>query len=271
MTEIFESAVLGIIQGLTEFLPISSSGHLIVLPQIFGWSGVVSSLSFDVAVHLGSLLALVAFFWKDWIRLTTSFLTAIPKGAKAVVSDSDSKLLILLLIGSIPAAIIGILFKEIIENSFRSVLLVGTTTIIFGILLWLFDTLSSQQRKFFQVGWVDSIVVGVAQAVSLIPGVSRSGITITASRFQKLERGAAVRFSFLLSTPAVLGAGLISVKDFRGADLTIFFSGFIFASISGWLAIKFLLGFVQKNNFNIFVIYRIIFGAFLIAWALLNF
>ncbi|OGY23005.1 MAG: hypothetical protein A2172_03105 [Candidatus Woykebacteria bacterium RBG_13_40_15] len=268
--QIFQAAVLGIIQGLTEFFPISSSGHLIVLPQIFGWNGVVNSLDFDIAAHLGTAAALIGFFWRDWVRLTTSFIAQTLRGFRGISSDSDARLLILLIVGSIPAAFVGILFKDTIETAFRSALLVGVTMVIFGLLLWWTDKVSVQERKTAQANLFDSIFIGVAQTISLIPGVSRSGITITAGRSQKFDRTSAVRFSFLLSTPAVLGAGLLSAKDFQGgADFPIFLTGFIFATISGILAIKLLLGFVQKHDFNIFVVYRVLFGIFLIAWAIL--
>jgi undecaprenyl-diphosphatase len=270
MVQIFQASILGIIQGLTEFLPVSSSGHLIVLPQILGWKGVVNSLGFDVAAHLGTAVALIVFFWRDWVRLIISFLAQIPRGFRGIFSDPDARLLILIIIGSVPAAVVGVLFKDAIESAFRSVLLVGVWTISFGLLLWWTDRVSASDRKIKQVNFFDSIFVGIAQAIALIPGVSRSGITITASRSQKFDRSSAVRFSFLLATPAVLGAGILSAKDFHaGGNFPIFLSGFIFATISGILAIKFLLSFVQKHDFSIFVIYRVLFGIFLIAWALL--
>jgi undecaprenyl-diphosphatase len=272
MTNLFQAAFLGIIQGLTEFLPISSSGHLIVLPQIFHWQGVVNSLDFDVAAHLGTAAALIVFFWRDWVRLIFSFLAQIPRGWRGISGDLEAKLLALIVVGSIPAGVVGVLFDKVIETTLRSVLLVGITTTIFGVLLWWVDQKAAKVKKITSVGWLDSIIVGTAQAVALVPGVSRSGITITAARLQKLERAAAVRFSFLLSTPAVLGAGLLTAKDLVGAkaNVSIFLVGFIFATISGYLAIKFLLAFVQKNNFNIFVVYRIAFGIFLVFWTFLR-
>jgi undecaprenyl-diphosphatase len=272
ITNLFQAAILGIVQGVTEFLPVSSSGHLIVIPQIFHWGGLVNSLDFDVAAHLGTAIALILFFWRDWVRLIASLLAALPQGRRKILADSDSKLLILIVVGSIPAGVVGVLFDKFIETSLRSVLLVGIVTIVFGVLLWIADQAFSRQKKIFQVDWIDSIVVGVAQAIALIPGVSRSGITITAARFQKFDREAAVRFSFLLSTPAVFGAALLTAKDLvvSTANFQIFLSGFVFATVSGILAIKFLLGFVQKHNFNVFVIYRLVFGAFLIFWVLMG-
>ena len=272
IANLFQAAILGIVQGLSEFLPISSSGHLVVLPQIFGWPGLVGSLDFDVAAHLGTAAALIFFFWRDWVRLIFSFIAQIPRGWRGISGDLEAKLLALIVVGSIPAGVVGVLFDRMIEKSLRSVLLVGVTTVVFGLLLWWVDQKAARAKKITSVGWLDSIIVGTAQAVALVPGVSRSGITITAARLQKLERGAAVRFSFLLSTPAVLGAGLLTAKDLVGSstDVSIFLVGFIFATISGYLAIKFLLAFVQKNNFNIFVFYRIAFGIFLVLWTFLR-
>ncbi|OGY21724.1 MAG: undecaprenyl-diphosphatase UppP [Candidatus Woykebacteria bacterium GWA1_44_8] len=272
MQEIIVAAFLGIVQGLTEFLPISSSGHLIVLPKLFGWQGVVDSLSFDVALHTGSTVAVVGFFWRDWLGMIGSFLKSAGGGKNKVLADPSSRLLLLLILGSIPAAAAGLLFQDFIETNVRSVLLVGSMLIIFGFVLWWVDKVGEQKRSFKNVGWWDALLVGVAQAISLIPGVSRSGITITAARGASLNREAAVRFSFLLSTPAIVGATALTFKDYveigSGNNFDIFLIGFVSAAISGWLAIKFLLAFVQKHNFNIFVIYRVIFGLFLILWAI---
>ncbi|OGY25347.1 MAG: hypothetical protein A2Z24_00735 [Candidatus Woykebacteria bacterium RBG_16_44_10] len=283
MTSFLQAAILGIVQGLSEFLPISSSGHLIVIPKLFGWQGVVDSLSFDVALHAGSTAAVVGFFWQDWVKMVSSFLKSIGGGKEKVLSDSNSKLLLLLVFGSIPAALVGFLFQDFIETNVRSALLVGAMLVIFGLVLWGVDKISGQKRKLDDIGWWDTLLVGVAQAVALIPGVSRSGVTITAARWASLNRESAVRFSFLLSTPAIVGATLLTFKDYLPAmqgialqaglkdgsenGFSVLFVGFITAAISGWLAIKFLLSFVQKHNFNIFVTYRIAFGLFLIIWA----
>lgn len=284
MANLFQSVVLGMIQGLSEFLPISSSGHLIVIPKLFGWQGVVDSLSFDVALHAGSTVAVVGFFWRDWLGMARSFLKSVGGGKNKVLADQNSKLLLLLVFGSIPAAVVGFLFQDFIETNVRSALLVGITLVVFGVILWWVDKVSEQKRKLENVSWWDALLVGVAQAVALIPGVSRSGVTITAARWASLNRESAVRFSFLLSTPAIVGAALLTFKDYlpamqgialqaglkagSGNEFDIFLIGFIAAAISGWLAIKFLLAFVQKHNFDIFVVYRLVFGAFLILWAL---
>src|SRR4030042_411645 len=181
MQEIIVAAFLGIVQGVTEFLPISSSGHLIVLPKLFGWQGVVDSLSFDVALHAGSTVAVVGFFWRDWVKMISSFLKSIGDGKDKVLSDPNSKLLLLLVFGSVPAAVVGFLFQDFIETNVRSALLVGITLVVFGLILWWVDKVSEQKRKLENVSWWDALLVGVAQAVALIPGVRRSGGPITAA------------------------------------------------------------------------------------------
>ena len=258
MIEILQAAILGIVQGLTEFLPISSSGHLIIFPKIFGWKGVLDSLEFDVALHVGTTIAVIWFFWSDWVRIVASFLRNL---GTRVTGDFDSKLFLMILVGSIPAAVVGLGFKDFIEDNTREPLLVAATLFIFALVLFVADKIGSKRREFKQIGWTEAIFVGVAQAVSLIPGVSRSGVTISAGLFRGLNRQAATRFSFLLSTPAIVGAAALSVKDLMGSssegNLLVFIVGTISAAIIGWLAIKFLLQFVAKNNFNIFVWYRI--------------
>ena len=274
MSEILQAIILGIVQGLTEFLPISSSGHLVVLPLLLGWDGVVNSLIFDVSLHLGTALAVVGFFFRDWVKIFSGFLKAASGDRSKLLDNQQARLFLFLVVGSIPAALAGLVFKGFIETSLRSTLIVGLMLVSFGILLTYVDTVSKKTRKFGDMKWVDAVLIGIAQAVSLIPGVSRSGVTITAARLQSLDRESSVRFSFLLSAPAILGAGVLTLKDLlqvgAGQSPTIFWAGFISAAVSGWIAIKFLLSFVQKNNFNIFVWYRVVFGAFLILTALMG-
>ncbi len=263
MNEIFQAIILGIVQGASEFLPISSSGHLILIPNIFGWNGLVNSLTFDVALHLGTTVAVVAFFWKDWLKLFSSFLKSLPKGPKALWEEPNSRLLLLLGVGSIPAAFAGFFLEKTIEESFRSNLLVAFDLIVFALLLYWIDRISKKRRLEAKITLFDSIFIGIAQAIALFPGVSRSGITISAGLLRDLNRETATRFSFLLSTPAILGASLLKLTDIStdfGDNRGIFFVGFLSAAISGWFAIKILLSYVKRNNFNIFVIYRILLG-----------
>ncbi|OGY24593.1 MAG: undecaprenyl-diphosphatase UppP [Candidatus Woykebacteria bacterium RBG_13_40_7b] len=251
----FQALILGIVQGLTEYLPISSSGHLVLVPWLFGWTGLVNSLTFDVSLHAGTTLAVVGFFWKDWLRMI--------KALFKKPSDFEAKLLLLILAGSIPAGAVGFLFNDFFEKNVRSPLLIALALFGFALLLGWVDKFGRKNRSFAQIMWLDALMVGLAQAVSLIPGVSRSGITVSAGLFQGLNREAAVRFSFLLSTPVILGAAIFSLKDLfsqsnSNGNLLIFILGTLSAAVVGWLTIKFLLKFVQKNGFGVFVWYRIV-------------
>lgn len=242
MEEIFKAVVLGIIQGITEFLPISSTAHLVITPWIFGWKGSISSLSFDIAVHLGTLFSLIYCFWRDWLDI---FL-------------KDRKTLLYIFIGSIPAGASGVILYEFIEKQLRDPLIVVFTLIFFGALMLIAEKVGIKEKKFVTIS--DALLIGTAQAIALIPGVSRSGITITAGLFRGLDRAYAAKFSFLLSTPAISGAGFLdfykSIKLEHAYDYNIFAVGLISASITGIIAIKFLLNFLRKYPLNIFVYYR---------------
>ncbi|MCX7988831.1 MAG: undecaprenyl-diphosphatase UppP [Thermodesulfovibrio sp.] len=242
MDETFKAIILGIIQGITEFLPISSTAHLVITPWIFGWTGTVNSLSFDIAVHLGTLFSLFYCFWKDWIDILLR----------------DRKMLFYLVLGTIPAGVAGFVFHDFIENSLRDPLIIVFTLVFIGILMLIAEKVGKRQRN--SVTLSDAIVIGTAQAIALIPGVSRSGITITAGLFKGLDRAYAAKFSFLLSTPAIAGAGALdfykSIKVGYTHDYSLFIIGVISAAITGIIAIKFLLNFLRKYPLNIFIYYR---------------
>lgn len=242
MEEIFQAFILGVIQGITEFLPISSTAHLIIVPWLFGWKGTINSLSFDIAVHVGTLISIFYCFWKDWIDI---FLR-------------DKKMLFYIILGTIPAGLAGITFHDFIENELRNPLIIVFTLIFVGILMLIAEKVSKKERESINIS--DALFIGTAQAVALIPGVSRSGITITAGLFKGLERAYAARFSFLLSTPAVAGAAVIdlykSIKIGYFYDYSIFTVGVLSSSITGILAIKFLLNFLKKYPLNLFIYYR---------------
>jgi undecaprenyl-diphosphatase len=265
--ELFQAVFLGIVQGLTEFFPISSSAHLIIIPKILHWGDLLNSLTFNVALHLGTATALILFFWKEWISLFKSFAKNLIFNRKDLLDDKKSKQFLLIFLGSMPAGIIGALFKEFIEENTRSLILIGANLILFGFLLWFFDKNGKKNKKIEQINFLDAIFIGISQATALIPGVSRSGVTITAARYLNIDRESAVRFSFLLSAPAVAGAALITMKDLIQAGLSnpsVFTIGFLASFISGFFAIKFLIILSRTKDFNIFVIYRFILGAFLI-------
>lgn len=256
-----QALVLGVVQGLSEFLPISSSGHLILVPWLLGWPE--HSLSFNAALHLGTALALLLYFWPEWLKLVGSFLAGLR--APAARQRPEWRLCILLLLGSIPAGLAGLLLESTVERLVRQPWLVALLLILFGVLLLAADRLGSKQRALADIGLADALAVGLAQVLALVPGVSRSGITITAGLLRGLDRPAAARFSFLLSTPITLAAALYSLRKAVGpgaaaGELGIFAIGVAGAAISGVLVIGFLLGFLQRHSLASFVWYRVVLG-----------
>jgi len=251
--DILQSVFMGIIQGLTEFLPISSSGHLFAVPWLFGWKDF--GLSFDVSLHLGTLVAVVVYFWPDWMDILRKW---------------RQPLLWLLLLGCLPAAITGFLFEDKIEALFRAPLFVGIFMIFMGLLLWFAEVIGKKNRDLKEINLADSLIIGFSQVLALMPGVSRSGITMTAGLFSGMTRETAARFSFLLSTPIILGAGLYKLRHvFAGGmavnELQIFFVGMLSSALVGFLAIKYLLKYLQSHTFYVFVWYRIFFGSLILA------
>lgn len=238
-----EAFILGIVQGLTEFLPVSSTAHLILFPWFFNWTGELDSLTFDVALHAGTLFSLVICFWKDWIDLIVR----------------KQKLFMLIILATVPAGIAGFLLNDYVEHALRSPYIIAVTLVVFGCVMLVAEKMN-KTRSVDSVTLSDALIIGLAQAVALIPGVSRSGITISAGLFRGLEREASARFSFLLSTPIIAGAVLLHARKLlkTGADhnLTLFLIGFIAAAISGFAAIKFLLSFLKNHSLNVFAYYR---------------
>jgi undecaprenyl-diphosphatase len=246
--------VLGLLQGLGEFLPISSSGHLIVAPWLFGWPD--SGLSFDVALHLGTLLAVGFAFWRDWLRLLTAFFRALPKGRVWV--DPDARLLVYLALASIPGALAGLLLDDAAETVFRSPVLVAVMMSGMGVILWLADRRANRVEGDEHVSLRHALVIGCAQAFAIIPGTSRSGVTISAALFLGHRREAAARFSFLLALPITAGAALVKVPHlFRaGGDTLPVLAGMVMAAVSGFIAIRLLLAYVRTRTYTPFVLYR---------------
>src|SRR5512144_3116310 len=206
-----QALIMGIVQGLTEFLPVSSSGHLIIVPFLFGWNDpFIDSLAFSVMLHIGTLLALLIYFWADWLRLIPAGFAAIRD--RSFRGDPDRRLAWLLLASTIPAAIVGFLFNDIIESNVREVGLVAVTLVVGGGILWLADRRGGRAKGVADVSFPVAVGIGVAQAVALIPGISRSGISISAGRVAGLNRPAAARFSFLMATPITLGAIVLETR-----------------------------------------------------------
>jgi undecaprenyl-diphosphatase len=247
-----------VVQGLTEFLPISSSGHLVLFPHFLGWTD--PGLAFDVALHLGTLSAVIVYFRRDLWRLAESLIRWDDPGRAM-----DRRQVLFLLLATIPAALAGLALEDTAETAFRSPALVAATLMIMGLALAIADRFSRSNQKMTDLTLGASLAIGVAQALALIPGVSRSGVTITMGRVLGLERPEAARFSFLLAVPIIAGAGVLKIKDiFASPDPTGVAVGFISAALSGLLAIWFLMRFVQRHSYLPFVIYRWALGIFVL-------
>jgi len=270
MDDILRAMALGVIQGLTEFLPISSSGHLIVARELFGWE-FTDDLTFDVSLHLGTTVAVIAYFWSEWLAMLRGGWHWLFKRDRETGSHQgyDSRLLILLAIGSVPAGITGVIFDAFIDV--RSPIVVGVMLIVFAIVLYLAERLHHGKRDVTSTDAADAVWIGVAQAVSLVPGVSRSGVTISAAMTREYSRSEAARLSFLLATPAILGAGLLkgaeaAVNGIPSGDIGAIVAGATVSAVVGWLSIRYLLRLLQTGTFTQFVVYRLFAGAFIVVY-----
>ncbi len=272
---ILQAIILGIIQGLTEFIPISSSAHLILIPWLFKWTDpALTSLPFDVALHIGTLAAILVFFWRDWIRLIRAWFLSIKE--RKIGDDVDRKWAWFVVLGCIPGGIAGLLFESKIDEVFHkpgqpiqqgAILLMAGIILLMAFILLAADKTAQHLRDSKDVKFKDAILVGLAQALAIFPGVSRSGATISAGLALGLKRDTAAKFSFFLGAPIMLGAGLKSAYDlvqgiqtgtgFSGSDLVIFPVGIIVAGVVGFFCIKYLLQYLQKHNTDVFVFYRI--------------
>jgi undecaprenyl-diphosphatase len=252
---ILQSIFLGLIQGAGEFLPISSSAHLIIAPWLFRFPD--PGLSFDVALHTGTLIAVVWYFWRDWVDLLASGLFR-KKDFSLSGMHYHQNLLWFLVIATIPGAIFGYLLESKAETIFRSPLLIAFTLIILGLILYLVDRYHVHRKQLGQMTWLDSLWIGLSQAVAVIPGISRSGSTITTGLFLGLSRESAARFSFLLSAPIIFGAAALKLPHLLKGGMDIYLlAGMLSAAISGYFAIKYLLKFVQRASYAIFFWYRL--------------
>lgn len=257
----FQSVFLALVQGLTEFLPISSSAHLILPAKIFGWDD--QGLAFDVAVHVGTLAAVIIYFRKDVLSLLHGLILH-GKGERT----EDGRIALLLILATIPATLLGFLGKDIVAGAARSTLVIAVTTITFGLLLWYADRTSSLQRKFDSLNYKDAIKVGLAQAVALIPGTSRSGITMTMLLLLGFDRQTAAKFSFLLSIPIITLAGIylsyqLIVSSIQ-IDIIELFIGILVSFVSAYLCIHYFLKVIEKIGMLPFVVYRLCLGVVLL-------
>jgi undecaprenyl-diphosphatase len=261
---LLEALILGLVQGLTEFLPVSSSAHLVILPDLLGWE--MPSTSFDVVLHLGTMVAVVTYFWRDIIKIAVAF---VQKGEAAL---ARRRLGILILIGTLPAAVIGGLFEKKFEEMFDEPAQVAIFLIVTGFLLVASEAVARRQRHLSDLKVKDSLLVGLAQAVAIAPGISRSGSTISTGLFLGLTREAAARFSFLLSIPIIAGAALFKLRHGldggNGESTATLAVGFLASAISGFAAVRFLLGFVRRHNLRIFALYCWVVGGGVLVWKL---
>lgn len=252
----FQAMVLGLIQGLAEFLPISSSAHLALTPWLLGWRD--PGLAFDVALHLGTLVAVGSYFRAEWIALAKA---AVQLGRNRRASTPEERRLIFLVIATIPAGLAGLALSDLAEGSLRQPMLIASALIVMGILLWAADRFAPRTRDLGTMQWKEALAIGIAQAFALIPGVSRSGATITGARLLGFTRRDAAVFSFLLSFPVTAAAAILKVPDALSEGLTLpLVVGVASASISSWVAIAILLRFVATYSYGVFALYRLLLG-----------
>lgn len=278
MDVVLQAVLVALIQGLTEFIPVSSSAHLELVPWMAGWEegGLVGSLAFDVFLHLGTLVALVAFFARDWVRLIGAGLASLRE--RRIGDDPDRRVAWLLVAATVPAAIIGFALEGLIEEAFHrdsdaARLTIAGFLVVGAIGLWMADRLGSRDRDLADLRLPSALAIGLSQALALLPGISRSGATLTAGLALGLDRESAARFSFLLATPITLGAGLygsrrLFTESLTGNEWLAIGAGFAVAAVSGMLAIGFLLAWLRRRSVAVFSIYRIAFAALVVALVL---
>jgi len=278
---IYQAIVLAIVQGLTEFLPVSSTAHLWLVPWLLKWKD--PGLTFDVALHAGTLVAVLAYFWRYWVEMVVlgfglgGRATAQSPGGTSHSAREDLRqnpgLLWYMAVATIPGALAGWRFERAAEEQLRSPLIVGVALIVVGLLMGAGDWFGKRERDLGHVGFLDSFLVGVAQAFAVIPGVSRSGITMTAGLFRKMKRETAARFSFLLSTPIIAGAAMKKGMEIRHEGLPQnmhlpFLCGMVVSALVGYLVIAVLIRYLERRTFKVFVIYRLVLGVLvlLLGW-----
>lgn len=272
MDQLVQAVVLGLVQGLTEFLPVSSSGHLIVVPALLGWHDpFIDSLAFSVMLHIATLLALLVYFRADWLRLIPAGLAAIRD--RSLGEEPDRRLAWLLAVATVPAVIVGVALNDAIETVFREPRLVAVTLVLGAAILFVADRVGSHSKGVQSISFPVAAGIGAAQALALVPGVSRSGISISAGLFGGLDRESAARFAFLMATPITAGAGLWELRKVlvgeAGVDLPIvpLAAGMLAALVAGLLAIAATLRYLRTNGVGVFVAYRLALAALVIvAW-----
>ena len=265
MQEILKAILLGVVQGLTEFLPISSTAHLRIIPTFFGWGDI--GASYTAVIQVGTMIAIILYFRRDLMNMTSSMFKSIKTKD---YSSKDTKLLIMIILGTIPIVVAGFLLKDLIRNQFRNMYIVAASLIFFSIILMIADRYTKKKYDINNIGFKDGFIIGLFQAMALIPGASRSGSTISGAFFRNMTREDAARFSFLLSIPAVLLSGMYELFSQRAtllsgdsAILSLVIATVV-SGVIGYWSIWFLLSYIKKHSMTLFVVYRIIFGALII-------
>jgi undecaprenyl-diphosphatase len=268
---LLQALILGILQGATEFLPVSSSGHLVLVPWLFGWDQ--ASLAFDAVVHWGTAAAVLVYFWRDWVAIVGAVIKSV--NLKFTGLTPDARLAWLIVLGTIPAAVIGWRLEEFFESMFGRPAAAAGFLLVTAALLAVTERLGRRERDLDQLAWPDAVVVGLAQALAIFPGISRSGATIAGGLARGVRREPAARFSFLLATPIILGAGLLEVVDLAqvgnlAAQAGTLVAGFLAAGVVGFGCIHFLLGYLQRRRLYPFAIYCAAMGVFCLVMALVR-
>jgi undecaprenyl-diphosphatase len=258
-----QALVMGLVQGLTEFIPVSSSGHLVLVPWLFGWKDpFIDSVAFTVILHMGTLLALLVYFWRDWMTLIPAGLAAVRD--RSLNNDPNRKMALMLVVATIPAVLVGPIFESKFEELVREPARIALMLCVGAAILWLADRWGSKERDMESLTFRESLIIGVAQVVALVPGISRSGVSISAGLFLGLTRESAARFSFLMATPVIGGAGVWEARKFLtheagpSPEMNVIVIGFLTALVSGFLAIRFMLAFLRRQPVTAFVVYRVI-------------
>ncbi len=266
MEHIIKAIVLGIIQGLSEFLPISSTAHLRIIPSFFGWGDI--GAAYTAVIQVGTMVAIIIYFWKDLYNMFNSFTASIKE--KTYMSKPDTRLLFMVCIGTIPILIFGYLFKDLIRHQFRSMYVMAGSMIVFSFIIFAGEKFTKRNITINKLGIKDSIIIGFFQSLSLIPGTSRSGSSITGGFFRHMDRESAARYSFLLSIPAILISGVYELYSERASlfasenGVISLIIATIVSGVVGYLSIWFLLSYLKKHSLMIFIVYRILFGILII-------
>lgn len=272
MNEIIKAVILGIIQGVTEFLPISSTAHLRIIPAFFGWKDIGSG--YTAVMQIGTMLAIIIYFWKDLTGMVAAFVGSL--GSKDFETNPHTRLFIQVMFGTIPILIFGYLLRHIIDNQFRSMYIIAGTMVLFSIVIAIAEKVSKKNVVIEKITIKDSIIIGLFQSIALIPGTSRSGSTMSGAFFRNMDRESAARFSFLLSIPAVLISGVYKLISDRkelfisGDSMTSIIIATVVSGIVGYVSIWFLLAYLKTHTLKLFIVYRILFGLLVLALLFTN-